>query len=129
MNCFFCLFVSSYSSSSSCSSFILLIFFSSSSSSYPPLLFPLLLALFLLILGSNQNDPTLVDVLLSKSKNFVEQLLEELGISLTDIVNSGGHSVARTHKPANWPIGNTQPIGALLVNQVFILFNSHFKFN
>ncbi len=68
--------------------------------------------------GSNQNDPTLVDVLVSQSKVFVEQFLAELDITLTDVVNSGGHSVPRTHKPANWPTGDSQPIGRLLINQL-----------
>lgn len=68
--------------------------------------------------GSNQNDPTLVELLATKSKDFVPSLLKELDITLTDLVNCGGHSVARTHKPANWPTGDSQSVGRLLVNQV-----------
>jgi FAD-dependent fumarate reductase len=74
---------------------------------------------FLMPLGSNQNDPTLVELLATKSKEFVTNLLKELDITLTDLVNCGGHSVARTHKPANWPTGDSQSVGRLLVNQVF----------
>jgi FAD-dependent fumarate reductase len=72
------------------------------------------------MVGSNQNDPTLVELLATKSKGFVTNLLKELNITLTDLVNSGGHCVARTHKPPNWPTEDSQPVGRLLVNQVSI---------
>jgi hypothetical protein len=69
-------------------------------------------------LGSNQNDSTLVDLFANKSTSLMKLLNEELGITLTDLVHSSGHSVARTHKPPDWPTGDSQPIGRLLVNQV-----------
>ena len=45
------------------------------------------------------------------------KLLAELNITLTDVVNSGGHTVSRTHKPPNWARGS-KPMGRLLVGQV-----------
>lgn len=66
--------------------------------------------------GMCQNDRKLVDVLVHGVPTAIN-LLEELGIVLTDVVNSGGHSVARTHKPANWPT-DYRPIGDLLVGQL-----------
>lgn len=71
-----------------------------------------------LLIGSNKNDSTLVDLLVTKAKSFVPNFLNELDITLTDLVNSGGHSIPRTHKPANWPSGDSQAVGRLLVNQV-----------
>lgn len=72
-------------------------------------------------LGSNKNDSTLVDLLVTQAKSFVPNFLKELDITLTDLVNSGGHSIPRTHKPANWPSGDSQAVGKLLVNQVTLI--------
>jgi hypothetical protein len=68
------------------------------------------------ILGLSENDPSLVDVLVGGVQT-ARDLLSELDITLTDVVNSGGHSVCRTHKPPNWP-GGSKPMGQLLVGQV-----------
>lgn len=66
--------------------------------------------------GNNQNDPALVDVLVNGVKT-ARDLLAELDITLSDVVNSGGHSVSRTHKPPNWPV-DSKPMGQLFVSQV-----------
>ncbi|KAI6173794.1 FAD-binding-2 domain-containing protein [Aphelenchoides besseyi] len=46
--------------------------------------------------GDRENDPTLVDILVSNSAEAVEFLIEK-GVDLSEINLCGGHSVPRTH--------------------------------
>ena len=68
------------------------------------------------LVGANHNDPALVDILVEGVKT-ASNLLADLSITLTDVVNSGGHTVPRTHKPPNWP-ADSKPMGRLIVGQV-----------
>ncbi|KAI6210484.1 FAD-binding-2 domain-containing protein [Aphelenchoides besseyi] len=64
--------------------------------------------------GDRENDPTLVDILVSNSAEAVEFLIEK-GVDLSEINLCGGHSVPRTHWLPAPKEGKPLPVGVAII--------------
>lgn len=60
--------------------------------------------------GQNLGDPNLVRKLALESKEAIRFLIEDIEIPLTDVIQLGGHSAARTHR-----LSTQAPIGFSLI--------------
>jgi len=65
--------------------------------------------------GGSLSNPALVEILTAHSADAIDFLLS-FGLNLTDVVQLGGHSVARTHRIPPTPDGRPVPVGFMIVS-------------